>query len=127
MIIFNFSHPLTQRQTRQVEAMTGRIVGRVVEIENQIDPQQPLIPQVEAMVDKCGLSSAEWQSLPILVNPPSLHWVAIVLLAELHGRCGYFPVHLRLRPKSGLIPPQYEVAEVIDLQGVRDRARGRRS
>ncbi|MGA9351881.1 MAG: CRISPR-associated protein Csx15 [Anaerolineae bacterium] len=33
---------------------------------------------------------------------------AITSLAELHGRCGYFPAHLRLRPKGGFVPPQYE-------------------
>lgn len=44
-------------------------------------------------------------------------------LAELHGRCGYFPAHLRLWPKGGSIPPRCEAAEVLDLQAVRDTAR----
>ena len=51
---------------------------------------------------------------------------AIELLAELHGRCGYFPAHLRMRPVQGSIPPRYEVAEVLDLQAVRNGARKRR-
>jgi hypothetical protein len=61
-----------------------------------------------------------------LVNPPSLNYIAVVLLAELHGRCGYFPAHLRLRPVQGSIPPRFEVAEVLDLQTVRNGARRRR-
>jgi hypothetical protein len=78
------------------------------------------------LADEAGLSPAEWQTLSLLVNPPSLNFIAVALLAELHGRCGYFPAHLRIRPVQGSIPPQYEVAEVLDLQSVRDAARNRR-
>ncbi len=126
MILLNFSHPLTAPQHAQVEALTGQAIERVVDIPSQIDPQQPLAPQVVALADRCGLTPAEWQTLPLLVNPPALNFVAVVLLAELHGRCGYFPAHLRMRPVKGNLPPQYEVAEVLDLQAVRDAARGRR-
>lgn len=127
MILLNFSHPLTPDQLRQVAALTGHSVERVIAIPSQIDPQQPIIPQVRALVEQVGLSASEWQTLPLLVNPPSLNFIAVVLLAELHGRCGYFPAHLRLRPVPGSLPPQYEVAEVINLQAVRDEARSRRA
>lgn len=126
MILLNFSHPLTPDHLRQLETLTGHTVGRVIEIHSQIDPQQPIAPQVTALVDQTGLSSAEWQTLPLLVNPPSLNFIALVLLAELHGRCGYFPAHLRMRPVQGSLPPQYEVAEVLDLQALREAARQRR-
>jgi hypothetical protein len=126
MLILNFAHPLTDAQRAQVEALTGQTIERVVEIDSQIDPQQPLAPQVTVMVDECGLSPAEWQTLPLLVNPPALNFSAVALLAELHGRCGYFPAHLRMRPVQGSLPPQYEVAEVLDLQAARDTARRRR-
>jgi hypothetical protein len=126
MILLNFSHPLNPDHLQQVETLSGQRVERVVEVHSQIDPQQPVVPQVTALADECGLSPAEWQTLPLLVNPPSLNFVAVALLAELHGRCGYFPAHLRLRPVQGSMAPQYEVAEVLDLQAVRDEARGRR-
>jgi hypothetical protein len=126
MILLNFAHPLTSDHLRQIEALTGQAVERVVEINSQIDPQQPLVPQVVALADEAGLSPAEWQSLPLLVNPPSLNFIAVTLLAELHGRCGYFPAHLRMRPVPESIPPRYEVAEVINLQAVRDAARQKR-
>ncbi len=126
MILLNFSHPLTPAHLAQVESLTGREVERVVEIPTQIDPQQPLAPQVTALADQCGLSPAEWQTLPLLVNPPALNFIAVALLAELHGRCGYFPAHLRMRPVPGSLPPQYEVAEILDLQAVRDGARQKR-
>ena len=38
----------------------------------------------------------------------------------------YLPPVLRLRPVPDSIPPQFEVAEILDLQAVRDRARERR-
>lgn len=127
MILLNFAHPLTSDHLQQIEAITGRQVERVIEISSQIDPQEPLVPQMVAMADRAGLSPAEWQTLPLLVNPPALNFIAVALLAELHGRCGYFPAHLRMRPVQGSVPPRYEVAEVLDLQAVRDEARGRRA
>jgi hypothetical protein len=126
MILLNFSHPLTPDHLRQVETLTGRPVGRVIDVHCQIDPQLPLAQQVTVLANQAGLSPAEWQTLPLLVNPPSLNFIAVVLLAELHGRCGYFPAHLRLRPVQGRLPPQYEVAEVLDLQALRDAARRKR-
>lgn len=126
MILLNFSHPLTEEHLTQIETLTGQKVERVIAINSQIDPQQPLVPQVAALADQVGLSPAEWQSLPLLVNPPSLNFIAVTLLAELHGRCGYFPTHLRMRPVPDSVPPRYEVAEVINLQAVRDTARLKR-
>lgn len=132
MILLNFSHPLTPDHIRQIEELTGQKVERVIEIYSQVDSQQPLVPQVVALANQAGLSPAEWQTLPLLVNPPSLNFIAVALLAELHGRCGYFPAHLRMRrvgEGAGFTypgPPRYEVAEILDLQAVRDEARKRR-
>ena len=47
-------------------------------------------------------------------------------LAEGHSRIGYFPAIVRLRPLAGSLPPHFEVAEIINLQAVRDQARLRR-
>jgi len=126
MILLNFAHPLTQEHITQIEHLTGQKIERVIAIPTQIDPQQPLIPQVVMLADACGLSPAEWETLPLLVNPPSLNFIAVVLLAELHGRMGYFPPCLRLRPVKDALPPRFEVAEVLNLQAVRDAARRKR-
>ncbi|MBX6773567.1 MAG: hypothetical protein IRY83_17755 [Chloroflexi bacterium] len=126
MIVLNFAHPLAPAQLDQLARQLGEPVERVIDIPCQVDVQAPLGPQVVALADRCGLSAAEWQSLPLLINPPSLNFVAVALLAELHGRCGYFPAHLRLRPVDGAVPRRYEIAEVLDLQGLRDAARARR-
>jgi hypothetical protein len=126
MIVINFSHPLTEEQLAQIEALAGQKVERVIEIPTQLDPAAPFAPQVEELADKVGFSPREWQTLPILINPPSLNFIAVTLLAELHGRMGYFPTIIRLRPVANATPPRFEVAELINLQAVRDRAREQR-
>jgi hypothetical protein len=69
------------------------------------------------------LSAEDMQTQPILINPPSLNFITALVLAELHGRMGYFPPVIRLRPVAGSLPPRYEVAEILNLQAVRDAAR----
>ena len=65
----------------------------------------------------------EWQSEPILVILPSLTTIAAAVLAELHGRMGYFPPVVRTRPVRNFVPRNFEVAEILDLQMIRDHAR----
>jgi hypothetical protein len=126
MILLNFSHPLTADQRAQLEALTGQAIERVLDAPAQFDHAQPFLPQAVALVDSVGLAPDEWQSLPIVVNPPSLNLIAVTLLAELHGRMGYFPTVLRLRPVAGATPPRFEVGEIVNLQAVRDAARTHR-
>jgi len=126
MILINFSHPLTADQLRRIEALVGQPIARVIEVPSQIDPQQPLAPQIVAMADAAGLTPNEWQSRPMLVNLPSLNYSAVLLIAELHGRMGYFPSCVRLRLGKDIILPRFEVAEVLDLQAVRDGGQRKR-
>jgi len=131
MLLLNFAHPLTNEHLAQIEHLTGQKVERVVVIDSQIDPQQPLAPQIVALADAARLSPEEWQTLPILINPPALNFSAVLLIAELHGRMGYFPPCLRMRPVVGpdgqrVVPPRFAVAEILNLQAVRDAARRRR-
>jgi len=48
------------------------------------------------------------------------------LLAELLGRMGHFPTIVRLRPQANSLVTAYELAEIINLEGVRQLARIRR-
>ncbi len=126
MILLNFSHPLTAAQREQVEALAGRPLARVVELPVQFEPSEPFVPQLQALMERLEIPSAELQGTEVLVNLPSLNFIAGLVLAELHGRLGYFPPVLRLRPVAGALPPRYEVAEILNLQAVRDEARRRR-
>lgn len=126
MLVLNFSHPLTPDHLARIAEWTGQ-EPRVIEVPTQFDHEQPFAEQVRELVDGVGLSPEQWQTTPLLINPPSLSLIAATLLAELHGRMGYFPAVLRLRPVPGSNPPQFEVAEIINLQAVRDTARKRRN
>ena len=115
-----------ERLTKTLNGLAGGADEAAKYITSIKDASLGSIPQVEALVEACHLAPQEWQTQVILVNPPSLNVIAAVLLAELHGRMGYFPPVVRLRPVAGSTPTRYEVAEVINLQEVRDKARERR-
>ncbi len=125
MILLNFSHPLTPAQLDQVQALLGNPdeALRVAELPVQFDVQQPFERQLHDLLARLPLSSAELQGEPILLNLPALNYIAAMLLAELHGRMGYFPAMLRLRPVAGSTPPRFEAAEIINLQTIRETAR----
>jgi hypothetical protein len=125
MLILNFSHPLTNEQQAQIEALANTSIEEVRTIRVQINQEEPLEPQITSIVDATGLSSEEWQTRPLLINPPGYAPAAFVLLAELHGRIGHFPSLIRLRPKPGPMT-SYEVAELLNLQTIRETARQRR-
>ena len=126
MLILNFTHPLTDEQQAQIEALADTSIEEVRTIPVQINQEEPLEPQITAIVDSVGLSSHDWQTRPLLINPPGYAPAAFVLLAELHGRIGHFPTLLRLRPVAGSTPTMYEVVELINLQTIREQARLRR-
>ena len=126
MILLNFTHPLTRDQIKQLEDRAGDVVERVIDAQPDFDHERPFAGQVAALVDSLDLTATEWQTVPLLVVPPSLNFIAVTLLAELHGRTGYFPTVVRLRPVAGGVLTRYEVAEITNLERVRDEARGRR-
>jgi len=123
LVLINFSHPITVEQVQQIEALSEQKVDQVIERSVQFDNQKPYLPQVKSLLNGVPLTPSQWQTLPLVVNLPALNVIAAVLLAELHGRMGYFPTILRLRMVEGSLPPRYEVAELINLQAVRDEAR----
>ena len=126
MNLLNFSHPLTPAQLAAIEKLTGQKVERVMDVKTQFDPEQPFAEQAGALVESIGLSAEEWQTTPLLINLPSLNVIAALVLAEMHGRCGYFPAVIRLKPIPESTPPQFAVAEILNLQAVRERARAAR-
>src|SRR5579883_3409037 len=126
MIVLNFSHPFTNEERAQLaDLLAGAPIEDIRTIPVQINQEQALEAQVRAIVDRAGLSPEEWQTRQLLINPPGYAPAAFVLLAELHGRIGHFPTLLRLRPRAGAVTT-YEVAELLDLQVIRERARERR-
>ena len=123
VIVINFAHPLTDEQLREIQTLLRVKVTTILKIPSQIDAEMPLDPQIEKMLDEASLTPDEWQTCPILINLPSLNFSTAVVLAKLHGRMGYFPPVLRLRPHTAEIPHRYAVTEVLNLQAMRDKAR----
>lgn len=127
MLLLNFGHPLTDARLARIRELAGRDVERAVAIPTHFDRARPFDEQVRELLGTVELTSAQWQTTPVIINPPSLAPITAVLLAEIHGRSGYFPTIVRLRPLAGPVPPQFEVAELLNLQGIRDAARTRRA
>jgi hypothetical protein len=126
MILINLTHPLTAEQQTQIETLAGQPIDRLIERMAHFDLTRPFAEQAAELADSLGLTPAEWQQAAIVVVPPSLNFGAAALLAELHGRCGYFVPIVRTRPVPGSLPPKYEAAEIINLQALRDAARKKR-
>jgi hypothetical protein len=132
VLLLNFAHPLTEAhlkqigQTLNVSLHESEKTLRVLNIPTQLDTTQPFAPQITALLNHIELTPQQWQTEPLLINLPSLNYAAALVLAALHGRMGYFPTILRLRPIPNSTPPQFELAEVINLQALRDAARSQR-
>ena len=122
MLVLNFAHPLTGEHILQIEEIAACAIEDIQTIPVQINQSEPLETQVRAIVATVKLTSEEWQTRSLLINPPGYAPAAFVLLAELHGRIGHFPTIIRLRPKSGPVTT-YEVAELLNLQTIREAAR----
>ena len=125
-ILLNFAHPFVSSQISAIEGQLKEPLNDVREIAVQFDHVVPFAEQASTLVDGIGLTPAEWQTLPIIINPPAHALIAVTLLAELHGRMGYFPPVVRLKPTPGRVPVTFELAEIIALQDVRETARLRR-
>ena len=126
MIVVNCAHPLTKTQIACIESLAGVPVERVLNVKVHFDSEGSFRNQARALSESIELTGEEWQTLPLVFNLPSHNAIAALLIAELHGRMGYFPTVLRMRPIPGSTPPQFEVVELLPLQELRDEARSRR-
>ena len=125
--LINFAHPITDEQKAQIENIVNEPV-HIIDVKTQLDNDVEFGPQATALVDQAveALGGPEAiQTTPVVVNLPGLAPAAAAVLAELHGRMGYFPPVLRLKPVPGPVR-RFEVAEIVDLQGIREAARTRR-
>lgn len=109
-----------------VQSVSGQVTIDVCEVKTHFDHERPFPDQMTQLVKGLNIDSQTWQTVPILINPPTHNIIAMTLLAELHGRMGYFPAIIRLKPIPGSTPPRFEFAEIINLQSIRDHARTQR-
>lgn len=126
MNLLNFSHPLNKVQLEQLAKLIGQPITDVRDIAVQFDTDQTFTPQVVAMIDDLSIESFRWQNEVWLIIPPALNYITAILLVELHARMGHFPTIIRLKPVQQNFTTQYDVAEIINLEQVRQIARQRR-
>lgn len=128
MQILNFAHPFTPTMLEQTAKLLSIPTEQITEhrVTVQIDRSQPITLEMSRIVDSLGFSSETWQTQAFVVNLPGLAIAAGVLIAEIHGRTGFFPSVLTITPVPESVTPVFRVTEVIALQTVRDLARERR-
>jgi len=126
MIVINFAHPLREDQLARIGELCDGTVTRVVPVATQFDHARSYAAQATELVDATGLTADAWQTERLVIVPPSLAAIACLIVAEIHGRAGYFVPIVRLSPRPNTMPPVFEVAEVLDLATQREAARGRR-
>jgi hypothetical protein len=124
-VLINFAHPVTAEQLDGLRTETGIWVAEVIKVDVHFDEDCAFADQVSAIVDAAGLTEDDWQTLPLIVNVPGFAYIAAALIAEIHGRAGYFPNIMRLR-RSPQDSTKFLFAELIRLQDIRHAARLRR-
>ncbi len=128
MYILNFSHPINQQQLKQIEALLApQKVTETINYRTYFNPMISFADQLDELWEQNAISKEDLQTLPFLINLPSHNAIAATLLAHLHGIMGYFPAVIRLRPVENSTPLIFEVAEIINLQTLRDKARNIRA
>lgn len=126
MHILNFSHPLTEAQLAAIKQRVGTDEATITSAKTHFDTEEPFGEQVVSLIDTLNITPEAWQGEAWLVVLPSLNYIAAVLLAELHWRMGHFPAIARLRPVADALTTTYELAEIINLEQLRQGARTRR-
>src|SRR5947209_13832735 len=98
ILVLNFSHPFTATQREQLASQLG-MEAEIRTVPVQIDNEYSLAEQVAKIADATNLSSEEWQTRPLAVNPPVYAAAAVALLAEIYGSTGQYPTLLSIRPE----------------------------
>lgn len=121
-VLVNLSHPLTDAQLAELAGLVGSRPERCVDVQVQFDEALDFSNQATALVDAIAQSGVRLGTDQIVLNPPAHSAIASIVLAMLHGRSGGFPAILRVKRAAGPLGG-WVVAEVVNLQAVREQAR----
>ncbi len=127
-LLLNFSaHPVMPGQQQAIQAKMGWPRLEVIDAWlGNVPEDKDFTAKVTKHVDKIDLLPREWQTCRLVTIPAGYSPAWSILLAELHGRLGYFPDLVRLRPASTQAEEKFEVADIISPQAIRNRARAKR-
>ena len=121
MILINFGHPIREDTLNEIRQLSQESLDSLINLKTAFEVEEPFEPQIRKLVDNVELSSEDWQTKSILINPPTLSIIALGVMAELHGRMGYFPAIIRLKQVD--LPPRFVLAEILNLQTLREGSR----
>ena len=129
MYVLNFTHPLTDQHMFDIGIMLEQDLETLeqVVVPCSINFEVPIEAQIVALVDAVGFSASQWQADGFVLNLPALSMAAAAVLAEIHGRCGYWPPVVLMRRAEGGPPIRFEAYAILNLGDLRDAARTRRS
>lgn len=127
-LILNFSgHPVTPVQQQEIELQMHWTASSVVDMRlGNVPEDDNFVATITNTVGSLELSPEEWQTTPLVIVPAGYTAAWSIILATLHGRLGYFPDVVRLRPTASCASEKYEVAEILNLREVRHASRNRR-
>ena len=124
MYILNFSHPFTQSQIEQIEQLLfPEKLDNVINFKVAFDSNRTFYDQFTQFWEQQAFLMGDFANTPLVINLPAHNVIAALLLTHLHGLIGYFPAVIRLKAKEDVTPTTFEIAEIINLQSVREKAR----
>lgn len=128
-LVLNFSgHPVLSKQQQDIRILMGWISVVVIDVTlGNVPEDNNFIGSIVGAIDDICLSPDEWQSIPMVVIPSGYSPIWSIVLAELHGRLGYFPDVVRFRASIQPSSERFEVAEIMNLREVRHQSRRKRS
>lgn len=124
-MLVNFHHPVSADHLGQIREVSGIEPGGVVDVSCHFHDDRPLAPQAVTFVDEAGLTAVQWQAPDLLVVLPGHADLAALILSDIHGRRGGFPLIVHRRPAAQ--GDSYEVSEILNLNAVRRSARATRA
>jgi len=101
-IVLNFSgHPVLSDQLKTIEKLLQWPSSEVMDVQlGTIAEDRNFIANIVKAIEKIDLSPVQWQASSIVAIPAGYSAIWSVVLAEIHGRLGYFPDVVHVRPSS---------------------------
>ncbi len=124
--VINFAHPFKETP-EQIEQIIGCRIEEFIDCPTpKLELQEGFEAQIDKLIDEVLLTSEDWQTRPLIINIPTYHLAAVVIIAKLHGRMGHFPSIFYVIPEREGDITSYPIKRIIDLQALRDQARSLR-
>jgi hypothetical protein len=115
MLLLNFGSKIGQIEIEQINALSHDKITEWVYLP--VDPynQAPFQQQLSGLYKKAKLTNEDFMKQTLVLNLPASALNAAIILADIHGRTGKFPLVIRLRPAMFGIRVRSDVVDLLDL------------